>query len=155
ATNQLNKEELSDEEVLLEYKNQQKIERGFAFIKDNTFEVSSVFLKKESRMNALMAVMVLSLFTYRLAQYLLRKTLKEKEAYVPNQLKKPIQTPTAKWIFFLFRNIKFLYTNNKRHIKKANARNFGSVINLNPLLERIIRYFGTTTMSIYGLEESE
>ena len=155
ATNKLNKEELSDEEVLLEYKNQQKVERGFAFIKGNTFEVSSVFLKKETRIDGLMAVMVLSLFVYSLAQNLLRDTLKEKEEYVPNQLNKPTQTPTAQWIFSLFRNIQVLYINNKDPIKKANSRNFGLVINLTPLLKRIIRYFGTPTMSIYEVGESE
>ena len=155
ATNQLNEEELSDEEVLLEYKNQQKVERGFAFIKGNTFEVSSVFLKKESRINALMAIMVLSLFVYSLTQYLLRKTLKDKEEYIPNQLNKPIQEPTAQWVFFLFRNIQVLYINDKSHRKKANSPDLGLVINLNPLLKRITKYFGTTTMSIYGIGVSE
>ena len=153
ATNQLNKEELSDDESLLEYKNQQKVERGFAFIKGNTFEVSSIFLKKESRIEALMAVMVLSLFVYSLAQHLLRKALKEKKEYVPNQLNKPIQTPTAQWIFFLLRNVQVLYINNKRYVKTANARNFGLVINLDPLLKRIINYFGTTAVSIYELDQ--
>ena len=99
--------------------------------------------------------MVLSLFVYSLAQYLLRKTLKEKEEYVPNQLNKPIQEPTAQWGFFLFRNIQVLYINDKNNIKKANSSNLGLVINLNPLLKRIIKYFGTTTMSIYGIGGSE
>ena len=123
---------------------QQKVERGFAFIKDNTFEVSSVFLKKPSRISALMAIMVLSLFTYSLTQYLLREALKEKGEFVPNQLKKRIQNPTAKWIFFLFRSIQIL------HIQSPNARE-ELVVNLNPLLERIITYFGSETMTIYGI----
>ena len=145
ATNQLEKSELSDEEALSEYKEQQKIERGFAFIKDNTFEVSSVFLKKPSRISSLMAVMVLSLFTYSLTQYLLRETLKEKGEFVPNQLKKPIQNPTAKWIFFLFRSIQIL------HIQTRDGQDQELVINLNPLLERIIAYFGEETMAIYDI----
>ena len=99
ATNQLDKQKISDAEVLSEYKRQQKTERSFAFIKDKTFEVSSVFLKKPSRISALMMVMTLTLFVYSLTQYSLRQTLLEKKAFVPNQLKKPIQNPTAKWIF--------------------------------------------------------
>ena len=155
ATNQLDPKELSDEEVLSEYKNQQKVERGFAFIKDDTFEVSSVFLKKPSRISALMAIMVLSLFVYSLTQYLLRTALKEKGEYVPNQLKKPIQRPTAKWIFFLFRSVQVLYINDVSYIQKANPPNLGLVINLNTLLKRIITYFGAETMSIYDLPLSE
>lgn len=145
ATNQFDKKLLPDEEILSEYKGQQKVERGFAFIKDNTFEVSSVFLKKPSRISALMAIMVLSLFTYSLTQYLLREALKEKGEFVPNQLKKPIQRPTAKWIFFLFRSIQIL------HIQTPAGHTQELVINLTPLLERIISYFGEETMAIYDI----
>ena len=145
ATNQLNKGKLSDQEMLFEYKKQHKVEKGFAFIKDNTFEVSSVFLKKPSRISALMAIMVLSLFTYSLAQYLLRIALKEAGEFVPNQLEKPIQRPTAKWIFFLFRSIQVLY------IKNDHAPPLELIVNLNPLLNRIITYFGKETMCIYGI----
>ena len=145
ATNQLDKSAFSDQEVLFEYKRQQKIERGFAFIKDNTFEVSSVFLKKPGRISALMAVMVLSLFTYSLTQYLLREALKEKGEFVPNQLKKPIQNPTAKWIFFLFQSIQIL------QIETCDGHSIERVVNLTPLLKRIISYFGQETMDIYRI----
>jgi transposase len=144
ATNQLDKKLLPDEEILSEYKGQQKVERGFAFIKDNTFEVSSVFLKKPSRISALMAIMVLSLFTYSLTQYLLRNALKEKGEFVPNQLKKPIQRPTAKWIFFLFRSVHVVYIEVREHSQEL-------VINLTPLLKRIINYLGEETMAIYDI----
>ena len=91
-----------------------------------------------------MAVMVLSLFTYSLTQYLLREALKEKDEFVPNQLKKPIQNPTAKWIFFLFRTVHVVYIEVRDHRQEL-------VINLNPLLERIISYFGEETMAIYDI----
>lgn len=144
ATNQLDKSELSDEEALFEYKEQQKAERGFASIKDNTFEVSSIFLKKPSRISALMAMTVLSLFTYSSTQYLLREALKEKGEFVPNQLKKSIQNPTAKWIFFLFRTVHIVYIKVKEHRQEL-------AINLNPLLEGIISYFGEKAMAIYDM----
>ncbi len=149
ATNQLNHNLLSNEEVLSEYKNQQKVARGFAFIKDNTFEVSSVFLKKPSRISALMAIMVFSLFIYSLTQYFLRQSLKENGDFVLNQLKKPIQNPTAKWIFFLFRNIQVLY------IQATNTLTQELVVNLTPELNRIISYFGEETMDIYGITMSD
>ena len=149
ATNQLNHNLLSNGEVLSEYKNQQKVERGFAFIKDNTFEVSSVFLKKPSRISALMAIMVFSLFIYSLTQYFLRQSLKENGDFVLNQLKKPIQNPTAKWIFFLFRNIQVLY------IQATNTLTQELIVNLTPELNRIISYFGEETMDIYGITMSD
>ncbi len=83
ATNEMKEENLSEEEMLKEYKDQQKVEKGFAFIKDDTFEVSSVFLKKPSRIDSLMAIMVLSLFVYSLTQYQIRESLKEKKETVP------------------------------------------------------------------------
>ena len=139
----MEEENLSEEEILIEYKGQQKVEKSFAFIKDDTFEVSSVFLKKPSRIDALMSIMVLSLFVYSLTQYLIRESLKEKKETVPNQLKKGIQNPTAKWIFYLFRNIQILQIHTGKNIKKEQ------VINLNPLLKRIINYFGNDTIAIY------
>ena len=87
--------------------------------------------------------MVLSLFVYSLTQYQIREALKEKKETVPNQIKKEIQNPTAKWIFYLFRNIQILQINGGNNDIKEE------VINLNPLLERIITYFGNETMAIY------
>ena len=57
----------------------------------------------------------------------------------------PIQNPTAKWIFFLFRSIQIL------HIQAHDGQNQELVINLNPLLEPIISYFGEETMTIYDI----
>ena len=50
ATNQLNTKRLPDKRILLEYKEQSKIESGFKFIKDNSFEVSPIFLKNDSEL---------------------------------------------------------------------------------------------------------
>ena len=50
ATNQLDKKALPDEEILLTYKEQSSTESGFKFIKDDAFEVDSIFLKKPGRM---------------------------------------------------------------------------------------------------------
>ena len=47
-------------------------------------------------------IMVLCLFVYAVAEWYLRSKLKEMGKMVKNQLKKPIQNPTLKWIFMLF-----------------------------------------------------
>jgi len=102
ATNDL---DLTFEEILSYYKSQGNIERGFRFLKDKSFHVSEVYLKKESRIEALSMIMVLCLFLYSIAQWKLRKGLKDTNKFVRNQVKKPTQSPTMRWVFFLFRGI--------------------------------------------------
>ena len=75
ATNHLDTKLLSDHDMLSEYKKQSSTESGFKFIKDNSFEVRSIFVKKPERISALMMVMTLCLMVYSLAQYTLRNTL--------------------------------------------------------------------------------
>jgi transposase len=48
---------------------------------------------------------VLCLFLYSIAQWKLRSRLKETNKFVRNQVKKPTQSPTMRWVFFLFRGI--------------------------------------------------
>ncbi len=62
-------------------------------------------MKRESRIEALAMIMVLCLFLYSIAQWMLRKRLKETNKFVRNQVKKFIQNPTMRWVFFLFRRI--------------------------------------------------
>jgi transposase len=102
ATNQL---DLEPEQILNYYKGQQNVERGFRFLKDKSFHVSEVYLKKEERIESLSMIMVLDLFVYSFAEGRLRDELKEKEQYVPNQLNKPTQQPTMRWIFSLFTGV--------------------------------------------------
>ena len=71
ATNQLDKESLSDKQLLIHYKQQQGIESsskgsltGFRFLKDPLFFASSVFLKTPERIMALAFIMALSLLVY-------------------------------------------------------------------------------------------
>jgi len=99
ATNDL---DIDADSLLKYYKGQQSVERGFRFLKDKSFRVAEVFLKKESRIEALSMIMVLCLFVYAIAEWYLRAKLKETGKMVNNQLKKPIQNPTMKWIFTLF-----------------------------------------------------
>ncbi len=50
-------------------------------------------------------IMVLCLFIYSIAQWTLRHRLKETGKFVRNQVNKPVQNPTMRWVFFLFRGI--------------------------------------------------
>ena len=118
ATNDL---DLTVDEILSYYKSQGNVERGFMFLKDKSFHVSEVYLKKESRIEALSMIMVLCLFLYSIAQWKLRAGLKEMNKFVRNQVKKPTQSPTMKWVFFLFRGITELTISLDRNVEKRVA----------------------------------
>ena len=90
--------EIDDETMLQHYKGQQSVERGFRFLKDKRFNIAQVYLKKEERIQALAMIMVLTLLVYSIAEWLLRKRLMETGNSIPNQLKKPTQKPTLKWV---------------------------------------------------------
>lgn len=148
ATNDLDEEGYSDQMILNEYKEQQKVERGFRFLKDPWFMVDSIFLKTPKRIEGLMMVMTLCLMVYNIAQHKLRKALKKAEETVPNQLNKPIQNPTMRWIFQLMEGIGVIqfYEESKRKIKRL-------VTNLSELRKKIIRLFGGTACALYGLNQ--
>lgn len=147
ATNDLDTENFSDEQMLKEYKDQQHVERGFRFLKDPWFMVDSIFLKSARRIEALMMVMTLCLMIYNVAQHRLRETLKKQNETVPNQLNKPIQNPTMRWIFQIMEGvgvIQFLKKNITAAVKEL-------ITNLNDLRKKIIRFFGQTACQIYGI----
>lgn len=148
ATNELDKARLSSTDMLLEYKQQSKVESGFKFIKGNTFQVSSVFLKKPERIDALMMVMVLSLMVYGLAEFWLRESLKKHNETIPNQLKKPTDKPTMAWVARLFHGVQVLRISFDEHLQQE------LVSNLNAVTRRIVRHFGVEALKIYGLAES-
>ena len=97
-------------EVMLEYyKEQVTVERGFRFIKDQSFHVSEVYLKSNSRIAALSMLMVLCLLVYSVAEWKFRQILKEQNAFVRNQKNRPTNKPTMKRVFFLFRRVRQIH----------------------------------------------
>ena len=96
---------LSPEDILTNYKGQDKVEKGFKFLKGNTFIISQVYLKKKTRIEALVMIMVLCLMIYFIAEWKLRTRLEEENETVPDQKRKPTKTPTMRWIFFLFQGV--------------------------------------------------
>ena len=65
--------ELSDPEVIAAYKSQSRVEGGFRLLKDPLFFVSSLFVKKPSRIEGLLMVMTLALLVYSVTQRRLRQ----------------------------------------------------------------------------------
>ena len=148
ATNELDKNKISDNKILLEYKSQSKVENSFRFIKDPSFLISDIYLKKPERIEALMVIMALSLMIYNVGEYHLRKILEEANETVPNQVGKEIQNPTLKWIFQYFRGINVLNFD-------LNGTNNTIVTGLNSVHEKIISFFGEAAIEMYAFSEEK
>ena len=146
ATNDLDTANYPDERLLEEYKEQQKVEGGFRFLKDPWFMVDSVFLKSPKRIEALMMVMTLCLLIYNLTQYQLRERLKIQNETLPNQLGKPVQNPTLRWIFQLMEGIAVVQLCDEAYHVLHEA-----VSNLNPVRQKIIRLLGPRACDIYQI----
>ena len=116
ATNILDTQEVSDEQILLEYKAQQSNERGFRFIKDPLFFTSSVFVKNPERVEAIGMIMGLCLLVYTLAQRKLRQQLSATNEGVRNQVKKLTNKPTMRWIFQMFQAVHLVTVNGSKQV---------------------------------------
>ena len=134
-----------DPELMLNYyKGQQTVERGFRFLKDKCFHVSEVYLKKEERIEALCMIMVLSLLIYSFAEWRLREMLKETGQTVPNQLNKPTQRPTMRWVFEIFMGvIQAVVTSGGKVIKVS--------VNLTSTQITILKLLGQECENYYGM----
>ena len=144
ATNELDTAKLPDRSLLSVYKEQGKTERGFQFIKDNTFQVDSIFLKKPERICGLMMVMTLCLVVYSFAQHCIREKLMQNNETVLNQVKKPTQKPTMRWISHVLQGIDVV------KISTPDSQ-INTVSKLSAEQRRIISYFGPHAQALYGL----
>ena len=138
---------LSAESVIEAYKNQNaSVERGFRFLKDPQFFVSSFFLKKPSRIMALLMIMTLSLLVYSVTQKHLREQLVERNETMPNQIDARIKNPTMRWIFQLMEGIDVIYIRIKDVIHKK-------IMGITELRQKIISFFFETVQEIYETAE--
>lgn len=108
ATNELDEKVLSNERLLLVYKGQQNVERGFRFLKDPMFQASNFYLKSPQRIMALLMVMTLCLLVYAALEYRLRQRLEQSKEQFPDQKGKLIDRPTMRWVFQYFQGIDLL-----------------------------------------------
>ncbi len=121
ATNILDEESLSNDDMISEYKAQQSCERGFGFLKDPLFFADSIFLKSPERIEAMAMIMGLCLLVYTLAQRQIRTALSGSKATIKNQLGKSINNPTMRWIFQCFQSIHLVKFNNEISISNLTS----------------------------------
>ena len=91
-----------------------------------------------------MMVMTLCLIVYNFAQYKLRNYLKENGDHLPNQLGKPIQNPTAQWIFSIMASIAVVEITQNMKLQWI-------ITNVHPLHQKIISFFGNNAKKIYDI----
>jgi len=139
ATNDLN---MKPDDLLKGYKNQSKVERGFRFLKDKSFRVAEVYLKKKERIEALMMVMVIALMIYNYAEQKLRENLEKSDKTVPDQKRRPTKRPTMKWCFVLFTGVTEVFT-------KIGTEKIAKIANMTEVLWDILELLGKECKKYY------
>jgi len=135
---------LSDGEVIAGYKAQAQAEGGFRFLKDPLFFVSSLFVKKPSRIQGLLMVMTLALLVYSVAQRRLRQALARQNDTLPNQIHQPTRRPTLRWVFQLLEGI-----HRVRVTVYDPVHTF--IEGLNEVRIQILRLFGEKVCQMYHI----
>ena len=144
ATNELDDQLLSPQELLDGYKGQSHAERGCRFLKDPQFLASSLYLKKPERIMALLMIMTVCLLVYAALEYRIRTALKDHGATFPDQKGKPTQMPTARWVFHAFGGIHLLSVSGQWPL----------VLNLTEEHCNLLKLLGKPYMQLYGVKYS-
>jgi transposase len=136
--------QLSDAEVIRAYKGQAQAEGGFRFLKDPLCFVSSLFVKKPSRIQGLLMVMTGALLVYAVAQRRLRQQLVRQNQTVPNHIHQPTQRPTLRWVFQLLEGIHRVRVTVQGHVHDL-------IEGLNEVKIKILRLFGEGVCRLYQI----
>ncbi|WP_342774511.1 hypothetical protein [Biomaibacter acetigenes] len=131
-------ERTKPDDILKEYKNQTTVETSFRFLKSPIF-LDAIYLKKESRIEALCYVLFLALFIYQILQRRMRKALEEQGEYIFVAGKVKTEKPTGNRILELLKPIQTIgYVEGDKE-----CRILPEIPNEEPL-ERILSLIGLT-----------
>ena len=135
---------LSDPAVIQAYKAQAQAEGGFRFLKDPSFLVSSLFVKKPCRIQGLLMVMTLALLVYAVTQRRLRRQLARHHETIPNQITQPTERPTLRWVFQLLEGI---------HRVRVTVQGVvhDLIAGLNEVQMKILRLLGEAVCRLYQI----
>jgi len=73
----------------------------------------------------------------------LREALKAMNATIPNQLRKPTQTPTIRWVFQMFQGLDILF------IRQNGQVVFRKLVNLRSVQQQVITLLGPRVQNCY------
>lgn len=139
--------QLSDLEVIGGYKGQGAVERGFRFLKSPVFFVSSLYVKKPSRIEGLLMVMTLALLVYSVAQRRMRRQLVSTGETVPNQINQPTSRPTLRWVFQMLEGI-------HRVLLDVGEQVTCVMEGITDLRKKILQLFGQRVCQIYQISSA-
>jgi len=139
--------QLSDLEVLGGYTRQGTVERGFRFLKSPVFFVSSLYVKKPSRIEGLLMVMTLALLVYSVAQRRMRRQLESTGETVPNQINQPTSRPTLRWVFQMLEGI-------HRVLVSVGEQVTCFMDGITDLRKKILQLFGQRVCQIYQISSA-
>ena len=105
--------------------------------------MKNITLRNPGRIEAMMAVIALSLLGNNLGQMFLRKEFKEKGLSIPNQLGKETQNPTLGWAFSLLKKVIKIKVN-------VSGKIFEHLHGIEKAQETIIKCFGNDALATYG-----
>ncbi len=146
ATNEMDNQNLPAAAMLENYTAQGiSVERGFRFLKDPLFFADSLFLKSPARIMALIMIMGLALLIFALGERELRLALKQNGQTVPDQKRKPTQTPTLRWVFQMFEGLDVLSVVLDGRLVARK------ILNLRPAHTQVIRLLGPQVQKCYLL----
>lgn len=140
-------EQLSDQDIIQAYKGQRAVETGFRFLKDPHFFASSLFLKKTTRIQALLTVMTLALLVYSVAQRTMRACLADQHDTLPNQIGQPTPRPTLRWLFQVLDGI-------HRVTLHTPTKTDTMIEGLSDIRIKILRLFGKKVCQIYQISHA-
>lgn len=140
ASNQTDLTILPAKNLLENYKKQQKVERGFRFLKDPLFLSSSVFLKSPKRIMALTMIMTICLLVYAALEHRIRSSMSKAKEQFPNQKGVMVNNPTIRWIFQCFQNISVLRFSDLKQV----------VLNLNEKHRKVLMLLGDRYQKLYS-----
>src|SRR5713101_54380 len=135
---------LTDAEVIAGSTGQSAVEGGFRFLKDPVFFVSSLCVKKPSRIQGLLLVMTLALLVSTVAQRRMRHQVARQHDTLPNQIGQTTSRPTLRCIFQLLEGINRVTFSVQGH---------GKIIieGVTALRRKLLQLFGQKVCQIYHI----
>jgi len=111
------KDEWTAEDLLKLYKNQSGIEQNFGFLK-NPVIINSVFLKKNSRIEVLGMILLISLLIWRLIERSMRLYIDKNQVTMPGWVKRRTKRPTSFMMSTKFHTVLVIKSGKHRQLAK-------------------------------------
>ena len=115
------KDKMSACEVLKTYKQQYGVEKNFSFLKEPLI-ANDTFLKKPSRIDALVFILLVSLMIWNLMQRELRKSEQVSNGQLNDLNKRPTKRPTSYLLMSHLSGVIILKNGNTRHLPRNGIK---------------------------------